>query len=584
MSSLTEVTQALLEQNKTLRGVETGISALVKEQVAERVMSERQKLRNEEARREGQRRTVGSPTSVTQGIKQGAKEGLGLGLLGGVAGFLTSAIGSIIPSIGVGGLAAAGAALATKFLVRGAMVGLLAKFGQDVLEGLINKLDPNQVFLDKDAQSKFATGLNFSLMGGLIAKTVGSLFGKRFGRLFGVAGLIGGFLYPYFNNMIDDTKLEKAFNEKFDIDFGADIIAGVGSLIAGTSATVLSGRLLNMIRMKLGIGPVQEGPSTRGRAGSLFRGGGTTAGTAGGVAPRMEFRGYDTPAGREKFARKVQKMSPKTLTRLGFSRTSTGAITKGGKFASLDAVMQATNDAKAARVVKYMKALRILSVAGLAAEAVMIANMIYNGASDNEIKTEIAGLIGAAGGSVIAGKIGAALGTIVLPGYGTIAGGVIGTLGGFLGGEYVAEALAASLLGMPVPVADGESLLMNQSLVPLISADPNQMGTTYPQLGAQGPVMQYNLQQAAKRSRAAIAATNMARDAAMATGRLSRGGDQVINIGQVGDNVQSMGSPNGRGGRRGDGMGRPVDYQFFDKHMSRQYMGIPGGGMYGYTY
>lgn len=57
-------------------------------------------------------------------------------------------------------------------------------------------------------------------------------------------------------------------------------------------------------------------------------------------------------------------------------------------------------------------------------------------------------------------------------------------------------------------------------------------------------------------------------DTAMATGRLSRGGDQVINIGQVGDNVQSMGSPNGRGGRRGDGMGRAIDYPFYEKRIA----------------
>lgn len=65
-------------------------------------------------------------------------------------------------------------------------------------------------------------------------------------------------------------------------------------------------------------------------------------------------------------------------------------------------------------------------------------------------------------------------------------------------------------------------------------------------------------------------------------GRLSRGGDQVITIGQVGDNIQS--TTTAASNKGGGNMGRPVDYQFFDKHMSRQYMGVPGGGMYGYTY
>lgn len=576
MSSLTEVTQALLEQNKTLRGVETGISALVKEQVAERVMSERQKLRNEEARRENQRRAVGSPTSVTQGIKQGAKEGLGLGLLGGIAGFLTSAIGSIIPGIGVGGLAAAGAALVTKFLVRGAMVGLLAKFGQDVLEGLINKLDPNEVFLDKDAQSKFATGLNFSLMGGLIAKTVGSLFGKRFGRLFGVAGLIGGFLYPYFNNMIDDTKLEKAFNEKFDIDFGADIIAGIGSLIAGTLATVLSGRLLNMIRMKLGIGPAQEGPSKRGRGGSLFRGGGSTAGTvSGGVAPRMEFRGYDTPGGREKFARKVHKMSPKTLERLGFSRTSTGALMKttpkGPRFASLEQVAEAVSADKAAKVAKYMKALRLLGAAGLAAEAVMIANMAAEGASDEEIRRELAGLLGSVAGGAAGAYIGGAIGSVILPGYGTVGGAAIVGLAGIFGGEWVGETLANAMLGLPQgPLPTQFSIGFQDPAI----VDPTT-GVAY------GPGVTAKNRQSAEILRQAKVKRDFLNYQFGSPGM--GGAGTTVNIGQVGDNVQSTTTTSTKGGNKGD-MGRAVDYQFFDKHMSRQYIGIPGGGMYGYTY
>lgn len=61
-----------------------------------------------------------------------------------------------------------------------------------------------------------------------------------------------------------------------------------------------------------------------------------------------------------------------------------------------------------------------------------------------------------------------------------------------------------------------------------------------------------------------------------------RTNNQTITIGQIGDNVQSTTAPAPRS-VKGD-MGRAVDYQFFDKHMSRQYIGIPGGGMYGYTY
>ena len=43
MASLTEVTQQLQENNKTMRAVEAGVSALVKEQIAERVLAQRQK-------------------------------------------------------------------------------------------------------------------------------------------------------------------------------------------------------------------------------------------------------------------------------------------------------------------------------------------------------------------------------------------------------------------------------------------------------------------------------------------------------------------------------------------------------------
>lgn len=259
MANLQAVVKELRKQNDTLGTVSDGIKAMLSEDVANRKREERQQLDNEEAKRRTKARVQkDSPTTIGQGVRAGVSEGLGINLLAGMAGGLATMVKGLIPSLGASltGAAILGGAtrLLTKFLLRAGIVTLLANFGEDLFYKLLDTIDPNNVVLSDEAKEAFAGGLNMGSMGLVIGSTLGGIFGMKYALLLGGAGLVGGFLYDFFEKKFKDTKFEKAFEEAFDTEFGSEILAGIGAAVGTALAGVLGIRILGLVRTTLGIG------------------------------------------------------------------------------------------------------------------------------------------------------------------------------------------------------------------------------------------------------------------------------------------------------------------------------------------
>ena len=154
----------------------------------------------------------------------------------------------------------------------------------------------------------------------------------------------------------------------------------------------------------------------------------------------------------------------------GLGVTKTGkVINKATKvFQSVEDVAAAMKAENAARYAKYLKPLKFLGVVGMIGGAAIDPAMaIYNGASDEEIQTQLAGAIGSIGvgtaGAIIGGSIGVAgglvapgVGSVILGGIGMLSGGVIGSLLGEAGAEKLARALLTGTVPSEIQTYNGD--------------------------------------------------------------------------------------------------------------------------------
>jgi hypothetical protein len=153
----------------------------------------------------------------------------------------------------------------------------------------------------------------------------------------------------------------------------------------------------------------------------------------------------------------------------GFGTNSKGQRInlKTGKFVSIDDIMEALKaEGKAATLAKYAKFFKFAGPAMAIIPALIDpALAIYNGASDQEIRKQIAGALGTIGGAYL-GAIAGTAGATMIPvvgqsGIGNILGGIVGGVGGALSGEYLAESIADALMGGPPakPVASESDMM-----------------------------------------------------------------------------------------------------------------------------
>lgn len=259
MANLTEVVEQLKAQNSTLESVNSTVVAMLKEDIDARKAAERGKGKAEEDRRE-RAKVRNQPKSIVGGVKQGATEGLGLGALSGLLGLMGGGLSTIFKALVPGFIAAAttksiltgAATLFGKLLGRGLLVGILATWGQTIFKKFLDSIDPEDgsIFdLTDEAKTKFAGLLNFAAIGLLVAGLFGKLIGFKLKALLAGGIVVGGFLYNALMDKLDGSVLEEKFNENFNIDFGAEIMSGLGALVG----VALSGAVLNTIRKRLGL-------------------------------------------------------------------------------------------------------------------------------------------------------------------------------------------------------------------------------------------------------------------------------------------------------------------------------------------
>tara|TARA_R100000951_G_scaffold114521_2_gene119578 strand:+ start:1955 stop:3475 length:1521 start_codon:yes stop_codon:yes gene_type:complete len=259
MANLTEVVEQLKAQNNTLESVNSTVVAMLKEDIDARKATLRGKGKAEEDRRE-RAKVRNQPNSIVGGFKQGAAAGLGLGALSGLLGLIGGGLATIFKALVPGFIAAATTksiltAAATgfgKLLGRTFLIGILATWGQTIFKKFLDSIDPEDgsIFdISDEAKTKFAGLLNFATMGLLVAGMFGKLISFKFRALLAGGIVVGGFLYNALMDKLDGSVLEEKFNENFNIDFGAEIMSGLGALVG----VALSGAILNTIRKRLGL-------------------------------------------------------------------------------------------------------------------------------------------------------------------------------------------------------------------------------------------------------------------------------------------------------------------------------------------
>ena len=120
-----------------------------------------------------------------------------------------------------------------------------------------------------------------------------------------------------------------------------------------------------------------------------------------------------------------------------------------GRFTSVADLEKAMKAQKrAAKLAKYAKFFKFLKGGALAILPSLfdVAMAIYNDAPEDEVKKQLSGVLGAAGGFAIGALGGSALGTAIFPGVGSAIGLFLGGTAGALGGEKLIEMITGSLL------------------------------------------------------------------------------------------------------------------------------------------
>lgn len=138
----------------------------------------------------------------------------------------------------------------------------------------------------------------------------------------------------------------------------------------------------------------------------------------------------------------------------GFARNAAGQVydKATGKFAKVSDVVDAIKLEQVSKYAKYTKLLKFLGAAGsVFAAGIDPAMAIYSGASDDEVRKQLAGALGSLSGAALGAVIGAA-GVTAIPGVGqtgiaNIIGGLGGAVVGSLAGEWLVEKLVDHLMG-----------------------------------------------------------------------------------------------------------------------------------------
>ena len=167
---------------------------------------------------------------MTRGFGAGFKKGIGGGLLGGIFNALFSAGSGLLGVI----TGAIGVALGT-LLIPAAAIILLTKFGEDLIVGLIEKLDPNNVVIDDADRKYFANGVVKALVVGIGL--------AMFNKTLGFAAFLGLLITTAFTTGMTEEKRKEfkkdilaGAGEKFGITFSKENMMQIGGILASLAS------------------------------------------------------------------------------------------------------------------------------------------------------------------------------------------------------------------------------------------------------------------------------------------------------------------------------------------------------------
>ena len=253
MITLAEINATLIEQNQLTQSVNSTLIDMLKVDQDARKEERRQKGKDEEARRERPRAKIARDTPKTFGgaIVKGLGEGLGISQISGW-------VSNVLNGLGIGSALALAKAGTTALVASFTSLGIaaaIAAWGGDVIKGMFDNLDPDDVVFDGDTKQTIADNLALGTTGAIVARTVAKIFGGKFKGLFTVGGFLAGGLYNIISTKIDESGFEPEFNKAFEEEFGVDLLAGIGSIVGAAAGLLLTKKIYGTIRTAMGFAP-----------------------------------------------------------------------------------------------------------------------------------------------------------------------------------------------------------------------------------------------------------------------------------------------------------------------------------------
>lgn len=378
---------ALLDSINNQLGSQTGFLADIEKNQEE---AEQQAEADSEAQKRAQQE---STVTDDDGAKRGGMKGVFGSVMSGVSGAVES---------------------------QGGKMGLLGKLGlaaalTPMLGGFVNSLVSqlsDGLFGDDEQSARKSVIENAVGKGGLYA-LLGGFFSKRL--------ILPGFFAGAFSEIFQDLE-DNQYIGKLNLDSGQ--LKSIGLAVGGALGLAIP-RLLTKT-----IPGVVKSAATAMNTGA---------------------RGFATAAAvQTATATGVSGQTGNTVPK-GMKVNSAGKVVdaKTGRFksvADLEKAMKA--EKRGARFAKYSKFFKFLKGGALAILPSLfdVAMAIYNDAPEDEVKKQLSGVLGAAGGLAIGSLGGMALGTALFPGVGTLIGGFLGGTIGALSGEKLIETITGSLL------------------------------------------------------------------------------------------------------------------------------------------
>lgn len=380
---------SLLESINNQLGSQTGFLADIEKNQEE---AEQQAEADSEAQKRAQQE---STVTDDDGAKRGGMKGVFGSVMSGVSGAVESQ-GGKMGLLGKLGLAAA----LTPML--GGFVDSLVKQVSDALFGNDGDEEGARKSLLENAVGK----------GGLYA-LLGGFFSKRL--------ILPGFFAGAFAEIFQDLE-DNQYIGKLGLDGGQ--LKAIGLAIGGALGLAIPRLLTKTIPGIVSSAATNLSAGARGFATASTTALSTATGVSGQAGNRVPQGMRVNSAGR-------------------VVNATTGRFTS---VADLEKAMKA--EKRAAKLAKYSKFFKFLKGGALAILPSLfdVAMAIYNDAPPDEVKKQLSGVLGAAGGLAIGSLGGMALGTALFPGVGTLIGGFLGGTIGALSGEKLIETITGSLL------------------------------------------------------------------------------------------------------------------------------------------